>query len=188
MLDLQREHCRYTRYFCEENTWWLAKTLAEAGCPLRDLQVLLFSNPAESNLMLNQAAAEPERLAVWDYHVVLQAEIDGRCLILDFDTRLDFPAPCEDYLQRSFPPQSLLPEHLRSWVRRIPASNYLAHFYSDRSHMLDQLPQSQFPPYPIIQPEPGRQRISLAEYRDVHAELLDGSVALPLASAFPQLA
>ena len=66
-------------------------------------------------------------------------------------------------------------EEHNTLVRSIPAASYLAHFYSDRSHMQGRLPRSAFPDYPIIRPDTAVRRIELAAYRDPHRELRDGS-------------
>jgi hypothetical protein len=175
VMDVNRESCPYAAFFCEENIWRLARQLIDGGAEADALQVLLFSNPNESVLLLKQRAAPPVRPVVWDYHVVLRArEADGD-FILDPDSRLQFPTPTADYLRDTFPDQSRLPPRLRTLVRSIPAASYLAHFYSDRSHMQGRLPRSAFPDYPIIRPDTAVRRIELAAYRDPHRELRDGS-------------
>ena len=175
MTDIKRESCPYTAFFCEENIWRLARRLVDDGTAANTLQVLLFSNPARSVLLLNQRAAPAGRLVVWDYHVVLRARDGGGDVILDPDTRLPFPTPTQDYLRETFPDQADLPAGLRTLVRRIPAISYLTRFYSDRSHMRGQLPRSAFPDYPIIEPVAGVEAIDLAAYRDPLCELHDGS-------------
>ncbi len=175
MMDIKRESCPYTAFFCEENVWRLTRELVDKGTDADTLQVLLFSNPSQSILLFSQRAAPPGRPVVWDYNVVLRARHSGNDVILDPDTRLDFPTPTSSYLRDTFPDQGRLPVRLRTLVRSIPAASYLAHFYSDRSHMQGQLPRSAFPDYPIIQPDAGVAPIDLAAYRDPQRALSDGS-------------
>lgn len=180
MKTISRDACRYTALFCEENIWWLARSLVDAGMAAARLKVLLFSNPWQSIVLLNQRQADAGEPLCWDYHVVLQVDRDHEAWIFDLDTRLPFPVPCATYLSRTFPPSPALPERYRTQVRIIPAASYLAHFYSDRGHMIGRIPAEAFPDYPIIQPPAGVARISLGEYRDLHKTLGDGSVVVSL--------
>lgn len=166
-LSLRRAGFRYTPLFCEENIWWLARDMVDRGVAVGNLEVLLFSNPAQSVLMLNQQAAPPGRPVAWDYHVVLRAVLGDRLAVLDFDTRLGFPFGYRDYLARSFPQQVLLPEDYRAWVRAVPAADFLQRFASDRSHMRGRVPGAAFPGYPAIAPAAGAPRTTLAQYRDI---------------------
>ena len=176
MDKFSRNDFLYTPLFCEENIWWLAKALIEKGMDSASMAVLFFTNPSTSILMLNQRATEPGRMTQWDYHVVLQAEIDQQLWIFDFDSGLDFPEPLLSYLQQTFPEQALLPQQFQCRVRVIPASHYLAHFYSDRSHMMNHVAESEFPGYPIIQPELKNNRVELADYLNLHKPIANTDV------------
>jgi hypothetical protein len=180
MRDLVPDNFPYTAQFCEENTWWLAKTLKEEGVDTAAMQVLLFSNPWKQIVMLNQKAAEQGQAIAWDYHVVLKLHHEGKDQVLDFDSLLPFPCDYDRYMKHSFPDQGVLPERYRSWVRVIPAEDYLKHFYSDRSHMRGVLPESEFPAWDMITPEHG---ITLQEYWDMEKKLSDGSYTCPLPSS-----
>lgn len=180
MKPYRRDAFRYTPLFCEENIWWLAHDLAADGIDTERLKVLFFSNPWQSIVVCNQRHAEPGRAVAWDYHVVLQAELEDGPWIFDLDTRLPFPARRADYLTGTFPVQTALPERYRTQVRLVPAAGYLAHFYSDRSHMAGRIPDRAFPDYPIIQPAPGVRPIVLADYRDMRKALPDGSEVVPV--------
>ena len=180
MIELRRKDFRYTAYFCEENIWWLAHDLVARGFDAGQMQVLLFSNPQQRVVLLNQRVAAQGHPVPWDYHVVLQASFGGSQWILDFDTRLDFASPYRDYLSNTFPPQQTLAPQYRAWVRCIPAQSYLARFYSDRSHMRGHLPDNAFPDYPFIHPPADTVPIQLNEYRNVNAMLDDGSIVQPL--------
>ena len=185
MSVICRETLRYTAYFCEENIWWAARELVDAGCDPARMHVLLFTNPTQSVVMLNQRAAPPGAPIAWDYHVVLQAQFKDVVQIFDPDSRLDFPVPRADYMQNTFPRQADLPQRYRAWISVIPALSYVRHFYSDRSHMRGQLPESEFPDYPIIQPAEGVAAISLDAYRDIRRQLQDGSEVFPLSTWYP---
>lgn len=181
-MGYARDDFRYTALFCEENVWWLAHDLVAAGIPAGQLEVLLFSNPAQAVVMLEQRAAARGRPVAWDYHVVLSARLGGTRQVFDLDSRLPLPTPLADYLRASFPPQSNLPAGYRVSVRLIPATAFLRRFFSDRSHMLGQVPLSAFPDYPFIQPAEGVSPITLAKYRDLAVSLDDGSRVVPLAA------
>lgn len=188
MPELRRADFRYTPYFCEENIWWLVHSLRDGGFEIEQARVWLITNPSHSVVLLNQNSVRPGKPTVWDYHVILQIDLDGSPSVLDFDTRLGFVSPKSAYLLASFPPQSALPGRFRAWVRTIPAASYLEHFSSDRSHMLAQLPPENFPDYPPIHPQDGVVSIRLGRYRNLLAELNDGSRVASLASLFPELA
>ena len=188
MNDWRRETFRYTAYFCEENIWWLARSLMDAGSDAAQMRVLFFANRWQTVILRNQRAANAGQAVAWDYHVVLTTVSDSIPLVLDFDTRLAFPTPYREYFVDSFPPQSALPEHYRCWVRCIPAASYLAHFYSDRSHMIGRIAAADFPDYPIIQPAAGGLAVPLDDYRDMEKTLPDDSLVQLLAAFFPEVA
>jgi hypothetical protein len=176
----ERDRIRYTPLFCEENIWWLARSMVDQGFDPDDLKVLFLSNAWQSVVLAKQRAAALGRLVIWDYHVVLQARLDGDEFIFDPDSRLGFPEPLAGYLRQTFPVQAELPERMRTWVRSIPAASYLGHFRSDRRHMLGRIPLSAYPDYAIILPPVGARCIDLGEYRDMHKALADGSIVQPV--------
>ncbi len=164
MKIYQREQYRYTARFCEENIWWLARSLQAEGIDISLMTVMFICNPDKSVLLLAQRAARPGQALLWDYHVVLHLQDHDRALIFDFDTRLPFPAVARDWFALSFPLQSRLAIKYRAWIRQVPALHLLQHFFSDRSHMRGVVPQSSFPPYAIISPARSVERIPLADY------------------------
>ena len=180
MVTGQREIFRYTPLFCEENIWWLAHDLVEKGAGRETLDVVFFINPSASVLLFHQRTAKPDAPLVWDYHVVLRAKPAGGDVIYDFDTRLPFPASTTHYMAATFGDQTSLPTHFRTWARAIPADHYLAHFYSDRSHMIGQIPTSAFPDYPIIQPDDSVSRTSLHACRDTRSTDHTLKLAVPV--------
>ncbi len=170
----------YAPRFCEENIWHLARSLIEQGQEATDLQILFLSNETMQVVMAEQREAQPGRLILWDYHVVLLADIDDESVIFDFDTRLDFPCQSERYFEKSLPPAGLVPGRYLPSIRIIPAESYLERFYSDRSHMIGHLPEALFPEWPPIHPEKNSLAIAIDQYWDVHQELMDGSVVVCL--------
>jgi hypothetical protein len=175
MKPFHRDEARYTPLFCEENIWWLARSLVAEGIDADRLKVIFFSNPWQSIVLFKQRNAASGDPVCWDYHVVLQAELEGDSWIFDPDSRLPFPSRCSRYISDTFTDQSALPERFRAMARIIPAATYLTHFYSDRSHMIGQIPPEEFPDYPIIVPAADVAPIPLSAYRDMQRDLEDGS-------------
>ncbi len=171
MQSFQANRYRYTEFFCEENIWWLARSLIDEGFDERQIKVLFFSNAGKSILLSNQRAAAPQQLVIWDYHVVLELSLEQQPWIFDFDSRLGFPEQRDVYLSETFPAQHELAGPFRSQVRIVPAGDFLRFFSSDRSHMQGRLAASAFPDYPIIQPEPGERSIDIADYWDMNKAL-----------------
>ncbi|MCB1723749.1 MAG: hypothetical protein KDJ39_08650 [Gammaproteobacteria bacterium] len=185
MATFDRATQPYTAFFCEENVWQLARLLDEAA--MGTAQALFISNRAGSVRMTNQRAARPGYGITWDYHVVLRVR-DGDDLILDADTRLDYPCPTGIYLEQSFPPQAMLPQPYRASVRVVPARQFVRRFHSDRNHMHDRLPPSAFPRWPTIGPDDPRDAIPLQRYLDIDDDLGDGSRVLTLDALYRELA
>lgn len=146
------------------------------------MYVLLFSNNNHSILLGNQRKADQNQLLVWDYHVVLQVQVDADYWVYDFDTRLAFPCLLTNYLNRTFPDQSFLPDIYRTSVRKIPAKAFLRRFSSSRSHMVGEIRVNQFPDYPAIRADASRYPIPLSDYWDMHKKLNDGSQIFELES------
>lgn len=166
----------YTPRFCEENIWHLARVLIEQGQDPEGLQVVFLSNRDMQIVMAEQKEAEKGRLILWDYHVVLLADLEDEVYVFDFDTRLEFPCVAETYFKKSIPAAGLIPDQYLPSIRLIPAESYLARFYSDRSHMIGHLPPELFPDWPIIRPGHEVRGIAINQYWDMCQELMDGSV------------
>ncbi|MEN8167350.1 MAG: hypothetical protein ABFR65_07735 [Pseudomonadota bacterium] len=170
----------YTPLFCEENIWLLTNKLRDSGRSDEPMSVLFFSNPSKSIMLWRQKAAQAGQAIVWDYHVVLQVHRNQDDWIYDFDSRLPFPCCLSTYLSLTFPEQTALPERYRTWIRQIPAREYLKHLYSDRSHMEGKIPTDQFPDYPIIKPDRSCPPIPLSDYWDMNKQLFDSSLVIDL--------
>lgn len=171
MKQHQPDNYIYTQGFCEENIWWLARSLSEEDYDIKEMEVLFFCNSDKSILVFNQRASDQGQPMLWDYHVVLQLTVDGQAFIYDFDTRLDFPVHRSIYCRNTFPVQTSIAERYRTWVRRIPAEGFLRHFCSDRSHMKHHVNDSCFPGYPPIQAEAGVEGIDISDYWNFQLQL-----------------
>lgn len=165
----------YTALFCEENIWQLIRSLSsQAHQCIEQMWVLIFTNPEQKIPLLNQLAAQKNQAVIWDYHVVLLNQIDQKLQIIDFDTRLPFVSPLEQYIQATLIEPARLPENWQTYTRIIPAKSYLQRFCSDRSHMIGQIDETEFPHWPMINTE-HHQRIKLTDYLDLDQKLNDGS-------------
>jgi len=152
--SIYRSQFTYTRCYCEENIWLLAKELTEN---LRlhtssDLYVVLISNAIKViGLYLKHGPI------FWDYHVILIAKGESRTFY-DFDAdNVDFPCPISTYLKCALRPDNLLPSQYQRIYRVIPVEEFWKWFSSDRSHMItkveDNIPVygASPPAYPPIQ-------------------------------------
>jgi hypothetical protein len=72
----------------------------------------------------------------WDYHAIyLDLGHDAGPLVYDLDTLIGFPCGIEAYVNESFLPRAAMDPDEMPLFKLIPASEYLARFSSDRSHM-----------------------------------------------------
>ncbi len=138
----------YTSLFCEENSWLLIKSLTTEGISIDNIRVIFITNKSKQIAIFNQLSANIGEAVIWDYHVILAVTIDKVETIFDFDSRLPFPCKIEHYLKSSFL-ENIKPQYI-SQFRVIAANQYLRQFYSDRSHMVGVISESQFPQYPTI--------------------------------------
>jgi len=141
------DYC-YTALFCEENIWYLARSLIDEGIKEEDIDILFLTNKNKQIAIFKQLSAERKQPVIWDYHVILMAKIEQSHYIFDFDTRLDFITNYEFYIKNCLP-NNINPLY-QSQFRIIPAQIYLKQFYSDRSHMKNIIAESEFPDYPAI--------------------------------------
>lgn len=174
--EYNKKHYLYTPLFCEENIWQLLLSFSQSSKKVDSSKMwaLIITNPDQKIVLLNQCAAEINQPIIWDYHVVLLAEIHQQPFIFDFDTRLPFITPLHQYLQHTFIFSDNLPQELTPYIRKIPAHSYLERFYSDRLHMENQIEKSEFPSWPIINANK-KLRIKLADYLATDRELDDNS-------------
>ncbi len=188
-MNPQKEYSKaqylYTPLFCEENIWQLlqsflvinesvANETKHLNTATDKMWALIITNPGQKIALLNQQAAAINQPVIWDYHVIMLAEINYQYLIFDFDTRLPFVTPLQEYLQHTFIPPDKLPQEFTLYLRKVPAQSYLDKFYSDRSHMQNQIDTSEFPPWPVINADKAHC-ITLADYLKTEQKLDDKS-------------
>ncbi|MCW8933075.1 MAG: protein N-terminal glutamine amidohydrolase [Gammaproteobacteria bacterium] len=189
--EYNKTHYLYTPLFCEENIWQLILSLSTTSnvnqmanhlkIERDKMWVLIITNKKQKIALLNQQAASAEQPVIWDYHVILLAEINHQFFIFDFDTRLSFVTPLQDYLQKTLISLDKLPQEFIPSIRKIPAQSYLERFHSDRTHMLIQIEKSQFPAWPII--NSGKEHcISLEDYLNIEQPLNDQSLLTQISS------
>lgn len=147
----------YQPFFCEENITKLC-TREEFG--QHSMWALFITNAGRTCVCEQQRTAEPGEPTLWDYHVValtygagppeasgasatlphgespLDAKPPGGWWCWDFDTRLPFPAPAEDYLRQTFGGARNYPPSLWPRFRLVEREQLLALFSSDRQHMV----------------------------------------------------
>ena len=141
-------------FYCEENVWRLAyrklhnpqQTAIEGD--QTTYFVVIVSNERKSVPMFYQRASESqERPCVWDYHVFLIGRTtknssssnnnnnNQQAWVYDIDTTLTpYPLPLQVYLRHSFS-EKLSTTTYAPLFRVVPATLFLRHFESDRSHM-----------------------------------------------------
>jgi hypothetical protein len=194
LKQYNKKDYHYTALFCEENIWQLIQSLSTINSTLNqhstqyiktdNLWTLMISNPKQQVILFNQQANPPNQPIIWDYHVILLAKIKTQFFIFDFDTRLPFCCPLHYYIDHTFVTTEQLSQELAIYIRKIPSQHYLNHFYSNRSHMLNHLPITQFPPWNIINLNQ-QNSIPLASYLDMTLSLNDKSQLLKVTQLIP---
>lgn len=171
--DLRREHFAYAACFCEENIWQLGKSLVAQGISIAAMHAVVLSNSNRNIALLQQRAALPGNIMMWDYHVILLLKNADKEWILDFDTRLPFASLRNNYALKSFIPSTQLAQEFQPLMRVIPMAEYLARFSSDRHHMRDENgePLQPFPLWPAIQSNDVDQPITLMQYMEMEDNL-----------------
>jgi hypothetical protein len=123
---------KYTPAYCEENIWHLASDGRFRGL---DARVVLITGPGSYRKLWFQRSSEHLAFPVhWDYHVVLLVW-DDIWQVWDLDTTLEFPVNASTYFRKTFrgPDESF--DNTNVIFRTIDATEYIANFSSDRSHM-----------------------------------------------------
>lgn len=127
----EREQYAYHSRYCEENIWLLAQQPEFANS-----HVIVIAAQAECfPILCQRAAAAPDQILLWDYHVVLMWQHDAHYYLVDFDTTLAFCTPLADYFEHSFWDEARLnPEYVPRF-RVLTAQEYVRQLRSDRRHM-----------------------------------------------------
>lgn len=167
----QKQDYIYTPYFCEENIWQLCRSFMSQGIDKDQLDILFLSNNKKKIILLNQQLGSLSEVVVWDYHVILKYRPDAyTSMIFDFDTRLPFPVDWQNYQLSTFPDPRQLESEYHMMIRKIPSSEYLTQFTSDRQHMAH-LPTSEHPNYECIQAKDSSCSICLKDYWEMDKEI-----------------
>jgi len=166
---------RYQPFYCEENAWWLCQHegLPQAG----SRWVAFIANAAKQCPMMQQRAAPPGELVVWDYHVIVITDGDGP-EAWDPDSSLGMPVPLLDYLAATFP---VLPGDLAGYqprFRLVAAAELIATFSSDRSHMRRGDGSYTQPPPPWEPPVAPGHITNLARFIDLSDDIAGEVVTL----------
>jgi len=175
MKEYDKKDYLYTSLFCEENIWHLANKFIKEGIKADAMKVIFLSNQKKTIALFNQISVDEDKAVIWDYHVILQANIDNKEYIFDFDSRLAFPSLLSEYFFNTLPSLLDIADDLKTEIRIIPAESYIRRFYSDRSHMKGVISDDKYPDYSIIKPEKENTAISLFDYWNMEKELGDNS-------------
>jgi len=160
----------YQPLFCEENAWQIARVARDHGLKAR---VVFVTNEHKHVAMLRQSASkQSDGLIVWDYHVFVAVQRDGRWEAWDPDTTLPLPTPYERYIAESFRDEARWEARFRPKLRVVDADRLLRGFASSREHMKDDGGQwlAEPPPWPAIIGEGGAYTLAaLIDARDERA-------------------
>jgi len=178
MPHFEKSSYIYTHLFCEENIWKLVESLYMNQLA-KPIDVLFVLNQFSSIAVFEQRQSNNHKPVIWDYHVLLTAQIEENLMVFDFDSRCHFPAKIIDYFNKTFPANIQLPTTYQPLIKSISAEYYLKHFYSDRRHMLGVIDNSQFPKYEIIKPEKNIEKLTLAQCRNLQAIIPTSKIQLP---------
>jgi len=133
-----KSECVYTSCYCEENVWKLCDTVRQKSEDLLpQFKVVFISNLQKTVAFWSQKQGEttPDIPVVWDYHVFLIGQDEGRWQVFDLDTTLNFPEPIASYVEHSFRPKIKKLAMYKPIFRVVDVADFLNNFSSDRSHM-----------------------------------------------------
>ncbi|KAI9140849.1 N-terminal glutamine amidase-domain-containing protein [Paraphysoderma sedebokerense] len=184
-----RSKCVYTSCYCEENVYFLIKSLPDE---LKEHAYAVFVSNENQTVPMwcQQAAKEKDDPVIWDYHVILLLQVPPNSVprslnyIYDCDTTLGFPCSFKEYVARTFMPGLKLDQRFTRKFRLVQAKMYEKWFSSDRSHMIksscfcDSSPHNcepawnaPPPPYPPI--HNGPTKMNLQTYTNMTEKLND---------------
>ena len=115
-------------------------------------------------------------LVVWDYHVLaMGCTPAGEAVIFDLDSSLPFPCSVVLWTQRALLVDSDMckSQQLKRQWRVVQASQFLAHFASDRSHMIKEVTVNEQVRYEWSSPPPPYNCISTPESSNNLPQYLD---------------
>jgi len=164
MNVLDKKQFHYTSLFCEENIWKLIESSFTSNVII-PIDVLFIINELNSVALYEQNISNSNQAVIWDYHVVLTAQINNQLIILDFDSRCEFPCEINTYFNKTFINYSLLNIRYKPFIKAIPAEFYYHNFASTRQHMKGIISESEFPNYEIIMPDNKTNLLTLEDCR-----------------------
>mmetsp|Transcript_5642 Transcript_5642/g.21244 ORF Transcript_5642/g.21244 Transcript_5642/m.21244 type:complete len:216 (-) Transcript_5642:1715-2362(-) len=133
---------KYTPYYCEENILLLCQSDPS-------IYAVFISTEDEKTLLFHQRAGQKNMfsMVLWDYHVVaLREKSEGNFIVYDYDSMLGLENDFAEWFQHTvlFPTFLEGPgaESMRAFMdnirfRLVKGQDFVDHFASDRSHMLD---------------------------------------------------
>jgi len=169
MNILDKKQLHYTSLFCEENIWKLIESSLSSNI-LIPIDVIFILNEYSSIALFEQNKSISDQAVIWDYHVVLSAQIDNQLKILDFDSRCDFPCDINTYFNKTFVNYSTLENRYKPLIKAISADYYYQNFTSNRQHMKGVISEADFPDYEIIKPENTSNMLTLNDCRALHQD------------------
>ncbi|BFZ62164.1 Protein N-terminal glutamine amidohydrolase [Saitoella coloradoensis] len=121
---VKTEDIIYTPFYCEENIYNLARTIAEKNpAAINSTYAVFLSNPQQTVpvwfMRLNKD--RPGYPVIWDYHVFLVHKTTLGSYVYDFDTTLPFPVAFAAHYEATFAPEVELPKRFHRLFRIIPA-------------------------------------------------------------------
>lgn len=166
MKNIDINSYKYTPLFCEENIWKLIEALY-LNKLANPIHVLFIINRSSSIAIFNQKRSLNQKPVIWDYHVILTAQIENSTVVFDFDSKCEFPVDIKEYFNDTFPVNVSLYDSYIPMIKVIKAQDYLSHFHSDRQHMKGLIKSNEYPDYEFITPEYNIEKLSLGNCLDI---------------------
>ena len=179
MNIMNKKHHHYTALFCEENIWKLVESSMTSNI-IVPIDVLFIINKSNSIALFKQNTSDGEQAVIWDYHVVLSAQVNKQTVIFDFDSRCNFPTSIHSYFNKTFANYNALHDHYKPLIKPIPANYYYHNFTSNRQHMKGIIAESEFPDYDIIMPENTANLLTLDTCRTLTRNFSDSVILTPI--------
>jgi len=178
MNTLNKKQYHYTALFCEENIWKLIESSLSSKIII-PVDVLFIINQFNSIALFDQKKSVGENPVIWDYHVVLSAQVCNQFVIFDFDSRCEFPGDIHTYFNKTFVNYNMLDNHYKPFIRSFSAEYFYQHFTSSRQHMKGLIPVSEFPVYDIIKPKNTTESLTLDACRNFKIDIPESSILTP---------
>lgn len=173
MIRLERAAFDYTSCYCEENVLRLVERPELKGVTKC---VVIITNSRRTVAVWEQRAAPKRRPIVWDYHVIMVAQLDGAPRVLDLDSRLPLGVALDEYVERALVPSQKLDPELVPRFRIVEGDLFAARLWSDRSHMKRADGSYRMPPPAWPPPRPEEAAVPLDEWLDPANESAPGLV------------